>query len=541
MRKFYLSPIAASLALTFSSAYAAIPIPLQRTSFVDVQHRFHLVLPHAAKSAVASQMADTLQFIQQHTDQNNVTHVRMQQQYAGFPVFGGYAIFHHHKGDNGLLSASNDVKMNGVIYRDLKSDIGQPPANFATHANGALHALKATYDSHLITEEQATPMVYVDDKNQAFWAYKVSFLVTYDDKIPERLTAIVDARTLKIYQQWNDMKTIRSSVKGRGFGGNQHEGEYQYGTDLPLLSITRNNAAAICYMENKEVKVVDMAHKYAGPNITMKFNCKDSDPQSENTFWVGYQNDGYDLINGAYSPSNDALYAGQMINDMYKQWYGLNVLTVQDKPLQLIMRVHFGKGYENAYWDHMQMTFGDGDATMHPLVSLGIGAHEISHGFTEQHSDLDYFAQSGGINEAFSDMAAQAAEFYAYGKNSWEIGAEIMKDDSGYKALRFMDQPSRDGRSIDRVDQYKKGMNVHYSRGVYNHLFYLLATQDQWDVKQAFQVMIKANMDYWTPTSTFNEGGCGIINAANDLGYSVDDVKQVLSSVGINYQACSYD
>ena len=384
-------------------------------------------------------------------------------------------------------------------------------------------------------------MVYVDDKNQAFWAYKVSFLVTYDDKIPERLTAIVDARTLKIYQQWNDMKTIRSSVKGRGFGGNQHEGEYQYGTDLPLLSITRNNAAAICYMENKEVKVVDMAHKYAGPNITMKFNCKDSDPQSENTFWVGYQNDGYDLINGAYSPSNDALYAGQMINDMYKQWYGLNVLTVQDKPLQLIMRVHFGKGYENAYWDHMQMTFGDGDATMHPLVSLGIGAHEISHGFTEQHSDLDYFAQSGGINEAFSDMAAQAAEFYAYGKNSWEIGAEIMKDDSGYKALRFMDQPSRDGRSIDRVDQYKKGMNVHYSSGVYNHLFYLLATQDQWDVKQAFQVMIKANMDYWTPTSTFNEGGCGIINAANDLGYSVDDVKQVLSSVGINYQACSYD
>ena len=104
-----------------------------------------------------------------------------------------------------------------------------------------------------------------------------------------------------------------------------------------------------------------------------------------------------------------------------------------------------------------------------------------------------------------------------------------------------MDEPSRDGRSIDRADQYQKGMNVHYSSGVYNHLFYLLATQAQWDVKQAFQVMIKANMDYWTPTSTFNEGGCGIINAANDIGYSVDDVMQVLSSVGINYQACNYE
>ena len=107
------------------------------------------------------------------------------------------------------------------------------------------------------------------------------------------------------------------------------------------------------------------------------------------------------------------------------------------------------KGYENAFWDGKQMTFGDGDTMMYPLVSLGVGAHEISHGFTEQHSNLEYYGQSGGINEAFSDMAAQAAEYYSAKKNSWQIGPEIMKEDSGYEALRYMDKPSRDGSSID--------------------------------------------------------------------------------------------
>ena len=185
------------------------------------------------------------------------------------------------------------------------------------------------------------------------------------------------------------------------------------------------------------------------------------------------------------------------------------------------------------------MTFGDGDTMMYPLVSLGVGAHEISHGFTEQHSNLEYYGQSGGMNEAFSDMAAQAAEYYSTGKNSWSIGGEIMKEDSGYDALRYMDLPSRDGESIDSADEYYGGLDVHYSSGVYNHLFYILASKPNWNARLAFDVMAKANMDYWTPYSTFDDGGCGIISAASDLGYSLDDIKSSLKEVAINYASCA--
>lgn len=535
-RNIYLSSLAACLAAAISPIYAAEPLVLQKESFNDLRHGFELLVPGVMKSAVVP--TDALQFVQQHTDENKIKHVRMQQHYAGFPVFGGYAIMHSKRSAQALSSAKKDVEMNGVIYKGLKAELGQPSPLFLEHANFALQQFKTQYQNYSLDEEHVTPMVYIDAQHKAFWAYKVSVLVYHDDGIPERPTAIIDAQTFKPYLQWNDIKTLRLPINGMGFGGNARTGQYQFGKDFPALQLHRDNIFGMCYMENKNVKVVDMFHKYRGPNSSMHFSCEQSSQLSTKSYWTGYQNDGYDLENGAFSPSNDALYVGQVIHRMYKEWYGVNPLTIYGKPTRLVLRVHFGEGYENAFWDGRQMTFGDGDTMLYPLVSLGVGAHEISHGFTEQHANLEYVEQSGGINEAFSDMAAQAAEYYSQGKSSWMIGAEIMKEGNDLKALRFMDEPSRDGRSIDRADQYQEGMNVHNSSGVYNRLFYLLANLPHWDTKQAFHVMVKANMDYWTPYSTFTEGACGIINATRDLGFSVNDVKQVLEQVAITDLNC---
>jgi pseudolysin len=201
--------------------------------------------------------------------------------------------------------------------------------------------------------------------------------------------------------------------------------------------------------------------------------------------------------------------------------------------------------YDNAAWDGRKMIFGDGDTMFYPLTSLGVGAHEISHGFTEQHSNLVYENQSGGMNESFSDMAAQAAEFYAYGTNSWQIGPEIFKAKN--QALRYMDQPSKDcpvgnkpGQecSIDHASQYTDGLEVHFSSGVFNRLFYLMSSGDHWDPKKAFDVMVYANQYYWTKTSTFEQGACGVLKAAEHLGYEIEVVKTAIDTVGINRSHC---
>jgi pseudolysin len=336
--------------------------------------------------------------------------------------------------------------------------------------------------------------------------------------------------------------TLSSSIQqihGIGYGGNSKIGELIYGKTLPKLTLTRDSELALCFMETDTIKVVDMQHLSQSDNETMRFYCPIVLNVDGGIVWTGYQNDGYDQENGGYSPSNDALYAGNTIKNIYQDWYHVPALSHQDgSPMPLIMRVHYGNGFENAFWDGKQMTFGDGKNMMYPLISLGIAAHEISHGFTEQQSHLIYNAQSGGMNEAFSDMAAQAAEFYTTGTNSWKIGAEVLKETSEFDAVRYMDRPSRDGESIDTADDYYRGMDVHASSGVYNRLFYLIANQPGWDTRKAFDVMVKANMDYWTPYSTFDQGACGILSAAKDLGFEVVGIRAALRQVAVKYGHC---
>jgi Zn-dependent metalloprotease len=232
-------------------------------------------------------------------------------------------------------------------------------------------------------------------------------------------------------------------------------------------------------------------------------------------------------INGAYSPINDAQYFGQVVYDVYNDWYGVPVL-----PFQLTLKVHYGVEVENAYWTGDSMLFGDGKTIFYPLVALDVVAHEVSHGFTDFNSDLIYSGQSGGINESFSDMAGEAAKYYMRGTNDFMCGYDIFKDPDG--ALRYLYDPPLDGRSIDHVDDYYTGMDVHYSSGIFNKAFYLIATASaEWNTQKAFDIFVKANQDYWTPSTNFQQGAEGAQDAAADYGYPCEDVRDAFAVVGI--------
>ena len=232
---------------------------------------------------------------------------------------------------------------------------------------------------------------------------------------------------------------------------------YEYGTDYHYLDVQEDGTD--CIMESENVVTVDLDGATDG-TTPYKYEC----PRNE-----------HKSINGAHSPLNDAHYFGNVVFDMYKNWFDTAPLN-----FKLMMRVHYGSSYENAFWDGQAMTFGDGGSRFYPLVSLDVSAHEVSHGFTEQNSGLIYANQSGGMNEAFSDMAGEAAEYFMKGTNDWMVGRDIFKEEG---ALRYMDDPSRDGVSINHASEYYDGLNVHYSSGVFNKAFYHIATTEGWDTK----------------------------------------------------------
>ncbi len=506
---------------------AADKISLQHMSYAKLSENFAIQFD-SLKPLATQKNTNTLKFIKQRTDENNVQHIRLQQYYLGIPILGGDAIIHKKN--------YSIQKVSGTIYQKLYADLGSNPPYSEQLANEVLRNFIQPWQAKHIVEKKISPIIFIDKNAKANWAYQVELSVLLDDTMPKKPAAIIDVYTKDKFIAWDNIKTSRTPAHGLGFGGNQKTGLIKYGHDLPFLNISHDDSLGVCYMENAEIKIVDMQNLYIADDLPMASNCPYS--AADSAYWTGYDEDGYDKINGAYSISNDALYIAEIIKSMYRKTYKVEPLTDRGKPQQLIMRVHYGRNYANAFWDGEQMSFGDGDYFIYPLVALSIGAHEISHGFTEQHSNLVYFGQSGAINESFSDMAAQAAEYYVTKKNTWKIGHEILKNTSQMDAIRFMDNPSLDKHSIEFAHHYRDGMDVHYSSGVFNKLFYLLATTPKWNTRKAFKVMLKANMDYWTPTANFSDAACGIIYAAKDLKYSTIDVKNALDEVIIDYDNC---
>lgn len=449
-------------------------------------------------------MDERLDLLRQSTDASGLSHYRYQQLYRGVPVWGEHIVVTED-------ALGNIVRLHGRAVQgigdDLRTVTPSFDGEFALQAAKALTPNKRSLDAPIYAREESELVVYVDDQGLSHLAYAVSFFTDVKNGgQPSRPVFLLDAHNGAVLLQFDRLAT----ANGTGPGGNLKTGQYHYGTDFAAFEVSQSGST--CTMNNANVRAVDLKNRGSDRSTTpFAYPC------FENT---------YKQINGAYSPINDAFFFGGVVFDMYSAWVGQAPLT-----FQLAMKVHYSRNYENAYWDGSAMVFGDGKNTFYPLVSLDVSAHEVSHGFTDQNSDLIYSGQSGGINEAFSDIAGEAAEYFMLGSNDFLVGAQIFK---GNGALRYMANPPQDGRSIGSANDYTSGLDVHYSSGVFNKAFYLLATTAGWDTQKAFVCFAKANQNYWTPSSNFVSGGQGVVDAASDLGYNTSDVIAAFAAVDVN-------
>src|SRR3546814_14230159 len=100
----------------------------------------------------------------------------------------------------------------------------------------------------------------------------------------------------------------------------------------------------------------------------------------------------------------------------------------------------------------------------------------MSHGVTENTAGLTYSGESGGLNEATSDIFGTMVEFHAgnsVDQGDYYIGEQF--DLKNHEGFRRMDKPSADGASQDCWTSGTKNLDVPYSSGVGNPFFYLPA------------------------------------------------------------------
>lgn len=457
------------------AAGLGVSLPVTAAEMVKVENDALLQQALKAQSNSVVPMETGFAEVKRVVLPNGKVKVRYQQTHMGLPVFNTSVV--------ATQTKSSQSEVYGVMAQGISGDV----ATITPTLDGkqAIAAAKSAFKKQSVVASDAPMensnsklMVWLDDSQTAKIVYLVDFFVAAET--PERPFYFIDANTGQVLKHWDGLN--HAEATGTGPGGNQKTGQYNFGTDYPGFIVDKSGTT--CTMNNSAVKTVDLNGGTSG-STAFSYPCSDDTNHNDHKY-----------VNGAYSPLNDAHYFGKVVFDMYQDWMNTSPLT-----FQLTMRVHYGNNYENAFWNGSSMTFGDGQNTFYPLVDINVSAHEVSHGFTEQNSGLVYSNMSGGMNEAFSDIAGEAAEFYMKGSVDWVVGADIFKSEGG---LRYFDLPSKDGRSIDHASQYYDGLNVHYSSGVYNRAFYLLANKAGWDVRKGFEIFTLANQLYWTANSTFD-------------------------------------
>jgi Zn-dependent metalloprotease len=368
-------------------------------------------------------------------DADGTEHVRFGRTYRGLRVIGGDLVVH---GDANGAFLGLSQSLEGRLTLGTRPALASP---------GAVRRAIAEFAGRP-SASRAELVVYA--REAATLAYEVIVDGELDDQTPSELHVIVDATTAAILDSWDGVET--ASGTGSGFFNGQVTLETTpIAGGFSLKDPTRGNQYT-----------VDMKNKQGG-NGTLFTDA--------NNVWGDF------TLSNRQTVGVDAQYGTAMTWDYYKNIHGR--LGIANDGKGAYNRVHFGRNYNNAFWQDscFCMTYGDGDGrTFNPFDSLDVAGHEMSHGVTSRTSNLIYSGESGGLNEGNSDIFGTMVEYFANNANDapdYLIGERLYK--SGNNALRVMYRPSLDGASADCWYGGVGSINVHYSSGVANHFFYLLA------------------------------------------------------------------
>ncbi|KMO93900.1 M4 family metallopeptidase [Streptomyces roseus] len=372
-------------------------------------------------------------------DQDGTTHTRYERTYEGLPVLGGDLVVSRSAAEKTQsVSKASNAQLQGV------STAAPADAPAAASAK-ALDAAKAVGSKADKADSAPRKIVWMANGVPTL-AYETVVGGLQDDGTPNQLHVITDAKTGAKLHQWQGIET--------GVGNTHYSGQVTLGTSQSGSTFTMNDAARGGH------KTYNLNHGTSGTGLLFT--------QSSDTWGNGANSN-------AATAGADAAYGAGVTWDFYKNVFGRS--GIRGDGVAAYSRVHYGNAYVNAFWDDscFCMTYGDGTANNDPLTSLDVAGHEMSHGVTAATAGLEYSNESGGLNEATSDIMGTSVEFYANNASDpgdYLIGEKIDINGNG-TPLRYMDKPSKDGGSADAWYSGVGNLDVHYSSGPANHWFYL--------------------------------------------------------------------
>ncbi|MEU9322475.1 M4 family metallopeptidase [Streptomyces canus] len=389
-------------------------------------------------------------------DADGTQHVRYDRTYRQLPVLGGDFVVH--LAPDGAYKSSSRATKSAISLSSVTPVLSAPKA-----ADLAANALKAANLGETLKRLTAKPQLVVDALHGApklVWQTNAAAQDSLGN--PVARTVLTDARTGAQIDAWDSIEQAAGDGKSL-YSGTVSLQTTQSGSTYQLKDATRGNTYTGDAANKTDLCFLTICISRAPSTVFT---------DADNHWGTGATAD-------RATAAVDAQYGTDVTWDYYKNVHGRNGIAGDGKGSY--NRVHYGTNYNNAFWDDscFCMTYGDGDGTqLGPLVSLDVAGHEMSHGVTSKTAALTYSGESGGLNEATSDIFGTLVEFYAGNSSDtgdYLIGEKIVRSGFGRDALRYMDKPSKDGNSADSWSSSVGNLDVHYSSGVANHFAYLLA------------------------------------------------------------------
>ena len=520
-----LSAVAGVLSIVVAGLLLAVAPSAQSDRAVEVSRN------HFAANRVAyglNDPASDLRVRSARRDSQGLSHVRFEQFYRGLPVFEGEAIAH--------VDADGDVTVTNSLRANLNLDTS-PRVNRNAAVATALRSISplGAYelrDASLVVLPRGERSIV----DRVAWHVAIDVDNDFEDRAEWQ--TFIDARTGEVAFSYNGLET--SDVIGTGktmYSGSQsiHVDQTAAST-FYLRDLTQGGGNFTCDMRNGRVN----CYYITG---------------TTSTFGTG------SITTAGATAGADAHFGLQATLAYYKGMFNRNGIDGANR--KTYSRVHYSRNYENAFWSDscFCMTYGDGASTFYPLVSLDVAGHEMSHGVMSKEANLTYSGESGGLNESNSDIFGTLVEFASAGAGNpdaadYWIGERIYKSNwSGTtftqtKALRYMDDPAKDGRSPACWSSSLGSLDVHYSSGPNNYMFYLLAeggvskcsgnttTVTGVGRDHAARIWYKAISDYMVSSTNYAGARTAAVNAATALygaaSNEVTAVANAFSAINVN-------
>ncbi|MFF3373074.1 M4 family metallopeptidase [Streptomyces sp. NPDC002680] len=440
-------------------------------------------------------------------DADGTLHTRYERTYAGLPVLGGDLVVHEDAA--GETTGVTKAQKAAISVTDLTPEVTttavEKQAVTLAKKAGSTKSEASNAPRKVIWAASGTPTL----------AYETVVGGLQEDGTPNELHVITDAATgAKLYEY----QGIENGTGKSLYSGTVSLSTTLSGSTYQLTDGTRGG--------HKTYNKTHGTSSSAGTLFT----------DADDTWGTGAASSSTTDQTAAV----DAAYGAQKTWDFYKDTFGRS--GIKNNGVAAYSRVHYGNAYVNAFWDDscFCMTYGDGESNTHPLTSLDVAGHEMTHGVTSNTAGLNYSGESGGLNEATSDIFGTAVEFYAANSSDvgdYLIGEEIDINGDG-SPLRYMDQPSKDGGSANYWSSTVKNLDVHYSSGPANHFFYLLSegsgsktingvsynsptynssTLTGIGRAKAVQIWYKALTEYMTSTTNYKGARTATLSAASAL------------------------